>query len=95
MIRFTDVTLEGMLRDPEAANVERKSTWSREVSTRAREAVCAFANDLPGTGRPGVLFVGADDDGTASGRDVTDELLLSLSDIRTDGNIIAPSRASA
>ena len=53
-----------------------------------REAVCAFANDLPGHGTVGVVFVGVDDGGQPIGLDVTDELLLSLAGMRSDGNIL-------
>jgi len=55
-----------------------------------REAVCAFANDLPGHGKPGVVFVGVGDDGTPAGLAITDELLRQLADIKTDGNIVPP-----
>ena len=55
-----------------------------------REAVCAFANDLPAHGRPGVAFIGARDDGSSAGLSITDELLLQLADIKTDGNIVPP-----
>jgi ATP-dependent DNA helicase RecG len=39
---------------------------------------------------PGVLFIGAKDDGSSSGLDVTDDLLLQLANMKTDGNIIPP-----
>src|SRR5262249_31939285 len=52
--------------------------------------VCAFANDLPGYGRPGVVFVGVDDRGRPTGLSVTDALLQSLGAIRSDGNILPP-----
>jgi ATP-dependent DNA helicase RecG len=37
-----------------------------------------------------VLFVGAKNDGTPTCLSITDELLRTLSDIRTDGNILPP-----
>ena len=52
-----------------------------------QQPICAFANDLPNTGKPGVLFVGVDDNGKASGLAVTDALLLELAQIRDHGNI--------
>jgi ATP-dependent DNA helicase RecG len=53
--------------------------------------VCAFANDLPGHGTPGAVFIGARDDGTPlAGFEVTDELLRQLADIKTDGNVAPP-----
>ncbi len=90
MTHYNDLELEAMLTDAESVRVERKSTWSKSVATKAREAVCAFANDLPGGGRAGVLFVGAEDDGSASGLELTDRLLLTLTEMKTDGQIVPP-----
>jgi ATP-dependent DNA helicase RecG len=50
--------------------------------------VCAFANDMAGRGAPGVLIVGARDDGSLSGLTVTDGLLQNLGALRSDGNIL-------
>lgn len=50
------------------------------------QAICAFANDLPRTGRPGVVVIGQRDDGTPRGP-ITDSLLLELADLRTNGGI--------
>jgi ATP-dependent DNA helicase RecG len=89
MMRYTDTELEAMLADTESDLAERKETWSGDAPDKGRQAVCAFANDLPDHGCPGVLFVGAKDDGTLvglGGKDV-DELLRTLADIKTDGQI--------
>ena len=74
-----------MLNDLESDLVERKASLSNP--DRIRQAICAFANDLPDHRRPGVIFVGADDNGSCSGLPVTDELLLQLSHMRDDGKI--------
>lgn len=87
---YTDEQLEALLNDIESDLAERKETWKGDAPDTGRQAVCAFANDLPDHRRPGVLFVGARDDGTPSGLLVTDELLRTLSDIGTDGNILSP-----
>lgn len=47
-----DGTLIARLNGPESDRVERKE--SRSDAGRVREAICAFANDLPGSGEPGV-----------------------------------------
>ena len=75
-----------MVLDVEADRVERKPSVAN--TDRIREAICAFANDLPDHGRPGVVFVGANDDGSCTGLLVTDQLLLTLADMRSDGNIV-------
>ena len=90
IIRYDDNELERLLPDIESDLVERKETWSGEAPEKGRQAVCAFANDLSDHRIPGVLFVGAKDDGTPSGLEVTDRLLQTLSDIKTDGNILPP-----
>lgn len=53
-----------------------------------REAICAFANDLPGNGEPGLLFVGLQDDGRCAGSTIDDELLGKLGGLRNDGKIL-------
>jgi ATP-dependent DNA helicase RecG len=90
IIRYDDSELERLLQDIESDLVERKETWSGDAPEKGRQAVCAFANDLPDHRISGVLFVGAKDDGTPSGLEVTDRLLQTLSDIKTDGNILPP-----
>lgn len=53
-----------------------------------REAICAFANDLPDHRKPGLLFVGIKDDGTRAGLSIGDELLQTLGGLRSDGKIL-------
>lgn len=87
---YSDKELENLLADLESDQVERKETFGGDAPAKVREAVCAFANDLPNHQRPGVIFIGARDDGRPSGLRVTDELLRQLADIKTDGNIVPP-----
>lgn len=88
MKQFTDQELEALLDDIESDLAERKKSFKGDVPKKARQAVCAFANDLPNHNKPGILFIGADDDGTSSNEPITDELLRNLSDMKTDGNIL-------
>ena len=90
MALYTDTELEQMLRQVESDLVERKERWAGDAPTKSREAVCAFANDLAGHGKHGVLFVGVRDDGTPVGTPINDQLLLTLSDMKTDGQIVPP-----
>lgn len=87
---FTDSQLVALLDDIESDLAERKESWKGDAPDSGRQVVCAFANDLPDHRQAGVLFVGAKNDGTAAGLVITDELLRTLSDIRTDGNILPP-----
>jgi ATP-dependent DNA helicase RecG len=82
---MTDEELEALLVDVESDRVERKE--SAADGDKLRQAVCAFANDIPNHRQPGILFVGARDDGSPSGIEVSDRLLQTLSSMATDGNI--------
>ncbi|MDD9969453.1 MAG: putative DNA binding domain-containing protein [Myxococcales bacterium] len=81
-----DPELESLLGDIESDRVERKE--SAASPERIRQAICAFANDLPDSRQPGILFIGVDDGGTPSGAMVTDQLLQNLASMRDDGNIL-------
>lgn len=50
--------LRKLLDDLESDLVERKESWAGDAPEKGRQAVCAFANDLPDHRKPGVLFVG-------------------------------------
>ncbi len=79
--------LLALLADVESFRVER--TVSTADTAKFCEAVCAFANDMPGSGKPGFLLIGADDKtGAPSGLTVTDPLLQKLAGLGTDGQIL-------
>ncbi len=80
-----DRELEALLKDVESDRVERKET--SKDGDKIGQAICAFANDLPGHAQDGVLFIGARDDGSCAGTAITDELLRNLGGYRDDGNI--------
>ncbi|MEQ8387067.1 MAG: ATP-binding protein [Coleofasciculus sp. A1-SPW-01] len=83
---MNDQELAILLNDLESDRVERKASIAdRNI---IRQAICAFANDLPNHQQPGVLFIGVNDDGTCANLPITDQFLLTLSDIRSDGNIL-------
>lgn len=85
-----DKELRRLLEQGESDRVEFKESLSGGTTDDIREAICAFANDLPDHRRPGVVFVGVRNDGAVAGRPVTDELLRQLADMKTDGNIVPP-----
>lgn len=80
--------LEQLLTDLESDRVERKSSGSDRSAIRRN--ICAFANNLPGHGEPGIIFVGVNNDGTCADLPITDELLSTLSQMRADGNTLPP-----
>lgn len=83
---LSDGDLEKLKDDLESDRIERKASISDK--DKIRQAICAFANDLPNYDLPGVVLVGVNDNGSCSNLPITDELLRSLSDMRSDGNIL-------
>ena len=90
MLNLTDEELLQEIETGEADRVELKENLSGNARESAREAICAFANDLPNYEKPGLLFVGVRNDRTIVGIQVTDELLQQLANMKTDGNIVPP-----
>lgn len=89
---LTNDELAALLADHESDRVERKE--SAADADKLSQAICAFANDLPGYREPGVLFVGVTDDGRHAGLTISDELLRRLADLRDQGNILPPPSLS-
>ena len=75
-----------MLSDTESYNIERTASTSN--MDKFCQAICAFSNDISGSGKNGYLIIGAKDNGEFSGLQVDDKLLLQIANIRTDGNIL-------
>lgn len=80
---LTKDELVRMLSDMESDRVERIISTSK--TDKFCEAICAFANDYPKHRSAGYLIIGANDDGSLAGMTITDELLLNLASIRSDG----------
>lgn len=81
--------ITALAADLESFLVERKESF-KPAKSAIEEAICAFANDLPGAGKPGILLIGVQDK-TGQPADtfvVTDQLLLDITGIRSDGNIL-------
>ena len=90
MSNFTDEELLQIIETGESDAVEFKESLSGSASERIREAICAFANDLPDHRNPGLVLVGVKDDTTIGTMPITDELLRRLADMKTDGNTVPP-----
>ena len=90
---YSEAELAAMMVDVESDLVERKESFGGDAPTAIRQAICAFANDLPGHNRCHriVIFVGVRDDGSHAGSEINDALLQRLAhDCRSDGNILPP-----
>ena len=55
---------------------------------KIRQAICAFANDLPDHGEPGFVFVGIKDDMSCADLTISDELLQKFGGLRNDGKLL-------
>ena len=86
MAMYSDVELEELMTDLESDLAERKESAADGVKIRRK--ICAFANDLPGNGRQGVILVGVRDDGSCASLPIDDELLNRLGNIRGEGSIL-------
>ncbi len=82
---MTDDELLQLLTAGESDRVERKASLAD--GDKIRQAICAFANDLPDHRAPGVVFVGVNDDGSCAHGHIDDALLKNLAAMRSDGNI--------
>lgn len=88
---LTEADLLTLMADLESFRVER--TLSTTDTDKFREAICSFANDMPGDGLPGYLFIGVSDKtGQPNGLSVTDQLLQQFASYGSDGTIL-PSPA--
>jgi ATP-dependent DNA helicase RecG len=74
-----------LMSDLESDSVERKESISDR--DKIRQAICAYANDLPGHRAPGYIFIGVNNAGNPVTLPITDQLQLTLSEMRSDGNI--------
>ncbi len=83
---MTKEQLYDILAIDESCRIER--TISTGNMDKFQEAICAFANDLPGRRQKGYLLIGVYDDGRISGLKVDDALMKKISGIRSDGNIL-------
>ena len=82
---ITKDEIQTLLNDIENYHIER--TVSTDKMDKFCQAICAFSNDMPNSGKKGYLIIGATDDGVISGLKVDDRLYKTITGIRSDGNI--------
>ncbi len=81
-----DHELNDLIAGGESDRVEFKAS-ARDLD-KIRQAICAFANDLPNHGAPGFIFIGLNDDGTCSDLAIDDQLLQTLGGLSKDGKTL-------
>ena len=83
---LSDEKLVRLIEGGESDHVE--FTGAANDLDKFRKAICAFANDLSGNERPGILFIGIDDKGKCANLSIDDALLSQLGGLRRDGKIL-------
>ena len=85
MSQLSDQELQALFAGGESEQVE----FCQSPDSRAKiaEAVCAFANDMPDSKKPGVLFIGVKDDGACARLSVTDQMLQQITHIKYSGKL--------
>lgn len=86
-MNLTDTQLEALIAAGEAERCEFKRQLKNAKDDVCHD-ICAFSNDLAGSGQPGYVLIGVENDGSPSNLRVTDELVQEVSQIRLDGNIV-------
>jgi len=81
-----DSELEKLMLDLESDWVERKESLPKDKD-KIYQAICAFMNDMPAHGHSGVLFIGVDNRGEPTELPITDELLTTMAQMRSDGSL--------
>jgi ATP-dependent DNA helicase RecG len=83
---LTEPQLRELMTNLESDRVER--TESAGDMEKFCKAACAFANDFAGHKQPGYLLVGVTNKGQPTGLKATDKLLLTLGEVRANGNVL-------
>ena len=90
MSHFTNEELLKIIETGESDTVEFKESLSGSAPERIRQAICAFANDLPDHRKPGFVFVGVADDKTVLGLSDINQVIEQLSHMKSEGHILPP-----
>ena len=81
---MTEEEIRELIRSDESYRIEL--TVSTTDKDKFQEAICAFSNDMPGYRKKGYLLIGVKNNGELSGLKVDDELLKSISALRSTVN---------
>jgi ATP-dependent DNA helicase RecG len=84
-MRYNDAEIDVLFRGRETDLVERKRSTS--LKSEILETVCAFANDLPDHRRPGLIFIGVEDDGRCANLTISEKTVREVSNWRNEGKI--------
>ena len=84
----SDQTMSQIIEAGESYRCERKRDLSGDAREKIRKTLCAFLNDITNSNELAVIAIGVNDDGSAAGIDINDQLELAIQNIRGEGKII-------
>jgi ATP-dependent DNA helicase RecG len=82
---YNDAEIEILFRQGERDLAERKRSTS--LKQEILETVCAFANDLPNHGKPGLIFIGVEDDGRCANLTINEKTIRDVANWRNEGKV--------
>jgi ATP-dependent DNA helicase RecG len=82
---YNDAEIEVLYLNPERDHVERKR--STNLKSEILNSICAFANDLPNRGRPGVVFIGVEDNGQCANLTISEKTVREVANWRNEGKV--------
>lgn len=74
-----------LMSDLESDRIERTVSFRMD---KLGPAVCAFSNDFANHKQPGYILLGVEDEGKVKGMSITDQLLLQIGDVKSNGNVL-------
>ena len=77
--------VKAMIADLESDRIERTISVRED---KLGPAVCAFSNDYPNHKQPSYILIGVNDDGAINGMKIGDEILQSIGNVRSNGNVL-------
>lgn len=86
-MKLPDCELEKMIAAGERQRLELKREF-RNARADICKDICGYSNDIGGSGEPGYIVIGVEDNGRSSGLKVDDALLQQVGQIRLDGQIV-------
>lgn len=84
--------IKQLMSNLESENIERTRAFDKV--DKMGQAICAFANDLGDRKQPGYLLLGVEDDGSFSGKRISDEQFTALGGFKTEGQLLPPPSLS-
>jgi len=77
-----------LFQELESDRADRKREYNDKLKDSICETICAFANDLPNHNKPGIIFIGQNDDGSCHNITIDNLTIEKIASISTEGKIL-------